>query len=46
MGVSGLAYAEASLTQKIDGWCASHVRCFEAMGCVPLAVVPDNISRR
>ena len=43
MGVSGLAYAEASLTQKIDDWCASHVRCFEAMGCVPLAVVPDNI---
>ena len=43
MGVSGLVYAEATLTQKIDDWCASHVRCFEAMGCVPLAVVPDNI---
>ena len=43
MGVSGLACAEAVLTRKIDDWCASHVRCFEAMGCVPLAVVPDNI---
>lgn len=43
MGVSGLVYAEATATQKIGDWCASHVRCFEAMGCVPLAVVPDNI---
>ena len=41
LGVSGLAYAEATLTQKIDDWCTSHVRCFEAMGCVPLAVVSD-----
>ena len=43
MGVSGLACAEATLTRKIDDRCASHVRRFEAMGCAPLAVVPDNI---
>ena len=43
MGVSGRLYAEATLSQKIDDWCASHVRCFEDMGCVPEVVVPDNI---
>ena len=43
MGVSGRLYAEATLTQKIEDWCASHVRCFEDMGCVPQVVVPDNI---
>ena len=26
MGVSGRLYAEATLTQKIEDWCASHVR--------------------
>ena len=43
MGVSGRLYAEATLTQKIDDWCASHVRCIEDMGWAPQAVVPDNI---
>ena len=43
VGVSGRLYVEATLTQKIDDWCASHVRCFEDMGCVPQVVVPDNI---
>ena len=43
MGVSGRLYAEATLSQKIEDWCASHVRCFEDMGCVPEVVVPDNI---
>ena len=43
MGVSGRLYAEATLTQKIDDWCASHVRCFEDMGWAPQLVVPDNI---
>ena len=32
VGVSGRLYVEATLTQKIDDWCASHVRCFEDMG--------------
>ena len=43
MGVSGRLYAEATLSQKIDDWCASHVRCFEDMGWAPQVVVPDNI---
>ena len=43
MGVSGRLYAEATLTQKIEDWCASHVRCFEDMGWAPRLVVPDNI---
>lgn len=43
MGVSGRLYAEATLTQKIDDWCASHVRCLEDMGWSPQLVVPDNI---
>ena len=43
VGVSGRLYVEATLTQKIDDWCASHVRCFEDMGCVPQVAVPDNI---
>ena len=29
MGVSGRLYAEATLSQKIDDWYSSHVRCFE-----------------
>ena len=43
MGVSGRLYAEATLSQKIDDWCASHVRCFEDMGGAPRVVVPDNV---
>ena len=43
MGVSGRLYAEATLTQKIDDWRASHVRYFEDMGSAPQAVVPDNL---
>ena len=44
MGVSGRLYAEATLSQKIDDWCASHVRCFEDMGWAPRVVVPDNVT--
>ena len=43
MGVSGRLYVEATLTQKVEDWCACHVRCFEDMGCVPRIVVPDNL---
>ena len=42
MGVSGRLYVEATLTQKVEDWCGSHVRCFEDMGSVPQVVVPDN----
>ena len=43
MGVSGLIFARATRTQKVDDVCNAHVYCFEAMGCVPQAVVPDNL---
>ena len=43
MGVSGLIFARAMRTQKVDDFCNAHVHCFEAMGCVPQAVVPDNL---
>ncbi len=43
MGVSGRLYIEATLTQKVEDWCASHVRCFEDMGSVPHVVVCDDV---
>ena len=43
MGVSGRAYAEATLSQKVDDWCSSNIRCFEDMGFAPQVVVPDNV---
>ena len=41
-GVSGRLYAEATLNQKIDDWCGSHVRCLGAMGWAPQVVVCNN----
>ena len=43
MGVSGRVYCEATLSQKIDDWCSSHVRCFDDMGWAPQVAVPDNV---
>ena len=43
MGVSGRLYVEATLTQKVEDWCASHVRCFEDMGYIPHIVVIDDV---
>ena len=43
-GVSGLAYPEATLNQKIDGWCASHVRCFQATRWAPPVFLPPTAS--
>jgi transposase len=34
LGASSYTYAEASLSQQLPDWIASHVRCFEFMGCV------------
>jgi hypothetical protein len=42
LGVSSLTYAEATWTQTLPDWCASHIRTFEYLGCVPELVVPDN----
>jgi transposase len=43
LGASSYTYAEASLSQQLPDWIASHVRCFEFMGCVPSLLIPDNL---
>ncbi len=42
MGASGLAYAEATRTQQLADWLASHVRALEYYGAAPTIIVPDN----
>ncbi len=43
MGASSYTYAEATWTQTIPDWIASHVRALEYFGGVPRAIVPDNL---
>ena len=43
LGASNLTYAEATHTQQIADWIASHVRTFEYLGGVTGAVVPDQL---
>jgi transposase len=43
LGASSYTYAEASWSQQLPDWIASHVRCFEFMGCVAALLVPDNL---
>lgn len=43
MGLSNFTYAEATLTQSLPDWIASHVRMFAFLGAVPELVVPDNL---
>ena len=43
LGASNLTYPEASETQQIADWIASHVRAFEYLGGVTGAVVPDQL---
>lgn len=43
LGASSYTYAEATMTQQLPGWIASHVRCFEFLGAVPALLVPDNL---
>jgi len=42
-GASNYTYAEATLSQELPCWIGSHVRAFEYFGCVPRAVVVDNL---
>jgi transposase len=42
MGASGCAYAEATRTQSLPDWLASHVRALEYYGAAPTIFVPDN----
>jgi len=43
LGASNYTYAEATFTQRLPDWIASHVRAFEFFGGVPRLVVPDNL---
>lgn len=43
LGASNLTYAEATRTQRLPDWIASHVRVFGFIGGVPLGVVPDQL---
>ena len=42
-GASNYTFAEASLTQELPNWIASHVRAFAYFGCCPRVLVPDNL---
>ncbi|HNK18810.1 MAG TPA: IS21 family transposase [Piscinibacter sp.] len=42
LGASGYAYAEATRTQQLPDWLASHVRALEYYGAAPTIIVPDN----
>jgi transposase len=43
LGASNYTYAEATRTQRVPDWIASHVRAFEFFGGVTRAVVPDQL---
>ncbi len=43
MGASKYTYAEATWTQTLPDWIASHIRMFEHLGCVPEILTPDNL---
>lgn len=40
---SSYSYAVATATQRADEFCVSHVNAFEFFGCIPHALVPDNL---
>ena len=43
LGASNFTYAEATWTQSMVDWTASHVRMFEYIGGVCRALIPDNL---
>jgi transposase len=43
MGASKYTYAEASWTQSLPDWIASHVRALSFLGAAPSLLVPDNL---
>lgn len=43
LGASSYTYAEATLTQTLPDWCASHERALRFFGGVPEQIVPDNL---
>ena len=43
LGASNYTYAEATWTQALPDWIASHVRAFEFLGGCSELVIPDNL---
>jgi len=43
LGASNYTYAEATWSQKLPDWIASHIRTWEYLGGVTEIVVPDNL---
>lgn len=43
MGASNFTYAEATWTQELPNWIASHRRVFEFLDGAPAILVPDNL---
>ena len=43
LGASNYTFAEATWTQALPDWCASHVRALNFLCGVPEIVVPDNL---
>jgi transposase len=43
LGASNYTFAEATLSQSLPDWTASHVRAFEYFGGIPELLVPDNL---
>ena len=43
LGASNYTYAEATWTQTLPDWIASHVRAFQFMGGSPELLIPDNL---
>ena len=43
LGASSYTFAEATWTQALPDWIASHVRAFAFYGDCPELVVPDNL---
>ena len=45
LGASNYTYAEATWTQTLPDWCASHVRAFEFFGGSTELLIPDDVPR-
>ena len=43
LGASNYTFAEATWSQSLPDWLASHVRAFEFFGGTPVMLVPDNL---
>src|SRR3989442_1193558 len=43
LGVSNYTYAEATRTQQVPDWIASHQRAFQFFGGITAAIVPDQL---